>query len=213
MKDIYNFDPEHTFFTSDTHFGHAKIIEYCNRPFKSVEEMNEKLIENWNNTVSDGDVIFHLGDIALGGSSVWNSILPRLNGCIYLIKGNHDMKNLRNNYTGFFKEIHSQMQIHIEKRSIYLNHFPFLCYSGSYRNSQDAVYQLFGHVHSGPVSVGEDDDRLGVLFPFQYDVGVDNNNYAPVSWRQVESKIEDNLVEAVLTTPIELTVPNKTYKL
>jgi calcineurin-like phosphoesterase family protein len=50
------------FFTSDTHFYHTNIIKYCNRPFSSVEEMNQKLIENWNNTISEHDTIFHLGD-------------------------------------------------------------------------------------------------------------------------------------------------------
>lgn len=182
----YKFDPEHTFFTSDTHFGHANIIRFCNRPFKNVEEMDETLIENWNQVVSEDDTVFHLGDFAFGGSNVWKSIIPRLNGHINLIIGNHDRKNLRQGYMSSFGMVVSQLQIEIEGNPIYLNHYPFLCYGGSYRG----VWQLFGHVHSGPNAEGLDISRLKTLFPTQYDVGVDNNDYAPISYKEVKAKIE-----------------------
>ncbi len=182
----YKFDPEHTFFTSDTHFGHANIIRFCNRPFKNVEEMDEALIENWNQVVSEDDTVFHLGDFAFGGSSVWKEIIPRLKGHINLIIGNHDRKNLRQGYMSFFDMVVPQLQIEIEDTSIYLNHYPFLCYGGSYRG----VWQLFGHVHSGPGADGLDISRLRVLLPTQYDVGVDNNNFTPISYREVKNKIE-----------------------
>lgn len=180
------YSPDHTFFTSDTHFGHANIIRFCSRPFQNIEEMNEVLIENWNKVVSKDDTVFHLGDFAFGGSSVWNSIIPRLNGHINLIIGNHDRKNLRQGYMSFFDMVVPQLQIEIEDTSIYLNHYPFLCYGGSYRG----VWQLFGHVHSGPGADGLDISRLRVLLPTQYDVGVDNNNFTPISYREVKNKIE-----------------------
>jgi calcineurin-like phosphoesterase family protein len=189
----YKFDPEHTFFTSDTHFGHANIIRFCNRPFKNVEEMDEALIENWNQVVSEDDTVFHLGDFAFGGSSVWNSIIPRLNGHINLIIGNHDRKNLRQGYMSYFDMVVPQLQIEIEDNSIYLNHYPFLCYGGSYRG----VWQLFGHVHSGPQADGLDISRLRVLLPTQYDVGVDNNNFTPISYREVKEKIESQKNESL----------------
>ena len=189
----YKFDPEHTFFTSDTHFGHANIIRFCNRPFKNVEEMDEALIENWNQVVSEDDTVFHLGDFAFGGSSVWNSIIPRLNGHINLIIGNHDRKNLRQGYMSYFDIVVPQLQIEIEDNSIYLNHYPFLCYGGSYRG----VWQLFGHVHSGPQADGLDISRLRVLLPTQYDVGVDNNNFTPISYREVKEKIESQKNESL----------------
>lgn len=182
----YKFDPEHTFFTSDTHFGHANIIRFCNRPFKNVEEMNEALIENWNKVVSDDDTVFHLGDFAFGGSNVWKEIIPRLKGHINLIIGNHDRKNLRQGYMSFFDMVVPQLQIEIEDTSIYLNHYPFLCYGGSYRG----VWQLFGHLHLSPDSSGLDNDRTKICFPYQYDVGVDLNNFTPISYNQVKEKIE-----------------------
>lgn len=189
----FEFNPEKTFFTSDTHFGHANIIRLCNRPFKDVEEMNEKLIENWNKVVPEDGTVFHLGDFAFGDSGLWNSVIPRLNGQIYLIIGNHDRKNLRQGYMNKFVVVSPQMQIQIEKRSIYLNHYPFLCYGGSYRNDADAVWQLFGHVHSSPAGSGLDCNRLVHLFPYQYDVGVDNNNYTPISWEEVKKKIQHQI--------------------
>lgn len=182
----FQYDPDHTFFTSDTHFGHANIIKFCKRPFKNVEEMDEALIENWNRVVSEGDTVFHLGDFAFGGSSIWNDTIPRLNGRINLIIGNHDRKNLRQGYMSYFDMVVPQMQIEIEKTPIYLNHYPFLCYGGSYRG----VWQLFGHVHSGPEADGLDISRLKVLLPTQYDVGVDNNNYTPISYRELKEKIK-----------------------
>ena len=71
---------EKTYNTSDTHFGHANIIRLCNRPFKDVEEMNEKLIENWNKVVPEDGTVFHLGEFAFGGRELRNSVIPRLPG-------------------------------------------------------------------------------------------------------------------------------------
>ena len=79
------------FFTSDTHFGHENIIEYCGRPFKDVTHMNEELIRRWNARVTPDDVVFHLGDFSMMGGAV-SKFYKRLNGNIIWIKGNHDKK-------------------------------------------------------------------------------------------------------------------------
>ena len=182
----YKFDEDRVFFTSDTHFYHANIINFCGRPFKSVEVMNETLIANWNSVVGPDDIVFHLGDFCLGGSAEWINILNRLNGKIYLIVGNHDIKNLRQGYYSRFEHIAMQMHIEVGKQKIYLNHYPFLCYGGAYRDT----WQLFGHVHTSKQNTGIDAPRLHMLFPTQYDVGVDNNNFTPVSFEQVKRIIE-----------------------
>jgi len=79
---------------SDTHFGHANVIKYCDRPFKSVEEMDDVLCENWNHTVRPGDVVYHLGDVAFGQGPVkegyYLMVNNMLNGEKYFIRGNHD---------------------------------------------------------------------------------------------------------------------------
>jgi len=146
----YKFDGAKVFFTSDTHFNHANIIDFCSRPFKNVNEMNETLITNWNRVVGADDIVFHLGDFCLGGSAEWTNVLNRLNG------------------------------------KIYLNHCPFLCYGGAYKDT----WQLFGHVHTSKNNTGKDASRLNMLFPTQYDVGVDNNNFTPVSFDQVKAIIQ-----------------------
>ena len=120
------------FFTSDTHFNHSSIIRHCNRPFANIEQMNEALIENWNRVVGKNDKVFHLGDFSFGGTAQWNKILDQLNGKIYLIIGNHDIKNMRNAVIGRFEQVAFQMYLEIEKQEIVLNHHPFLCYGGYY---------------------------------------------------------------------------------
>ena len=78
------------FIISDTHFNHANIIKYCNRPFKDTKEMDEMMIKNWNETVSNKDIVLHLGDFGLGKKEYIASIVKRLNGKKILIMGNHD---------------------------------------------------------------------------------------------------------------------------
>ena len=192
MKE-YKFNPDKVYFTSDLHCGHKNIIEYSHRPFKDVDEMNETLINNWNNTVPEDGIVFDLGDFAIGGSKVWNDALSRLHGKHYLIMGNHCMKNYRESYSKYFELVTQQMYIQVDDVSIYLNHFPYLCFGGAYRE-QHNVWNLFGHIHSGPNAIeGKDLSRLHMLFPTQYDVGVDNNDYKPVSFWQVKHIIQKQI--------------------
>ena len=193
MDPILKLQPENVWFTSDTHFGHENIIRFCNRPFINAAEMNAELIRRWRETVPDDGIIFHLGDFAHGSSRLWNDILNALPGHKYLILGNHDMKAIRQGFMSHFELVTQQMTIRVGGQAIVLNHNPFLCYGGSYRD----VWQLFGHVHSGPAShTGLDHPRLKMLFPRQYDVGVDNNDYRPISFADVKAKIEAQVAAA-----------------
>jgi calcineurin-like phosphoesterase family protein len=190
-------DGSKIFLTSDTHFDHGNIIKFCDRPFKDVEEMNYKLIDNWNKKVPQDGLVFHLGDFAWGGYEGWKKIREQLNGEIVLIKGNHDQKNMSSTAEQeLFKYVTWQMLIEIEGRKVLLNHFPFLCYAGVYREPKKLVFSLFGHVHSGPGKNGEDIPRLVHTYPTQYDVGVDNNNYEPISWYEVNEKIQKQLLKS-----------------
>lgn len=202
---------EKVFFTSDTHFYHDGIRKFCDRPFSSVEEMNETMIKNWNNKVGKDGVVFHLGDFMFGGADKWNEVVPQLNGKIHLIVGNHDLKNMREGYMKWFESVSNQRLIYVEGRAIYLSHFPFLCYGGSYRGGKDMVWQLFGHVHTRSKEkiekvkdledeevkeiLGRDFLRLKYLLPTQYDVGVDQNGFTPISFKEVEQIINKQIEE------------------
>lgn len=89
------------FLIADTHFNHTNIIRYCNRPFSSIGQMNETLVNNWNSSVGKDDTVYFLGDLCMGDPRIW---LDKLNGEIRFIRGNHDgelrkIRNTRENIT------------------------------------------------------------------------------------------------------------------
>lgn len=189
MEIIKKYDvTDKVFFTSDTHFCHANIIKFCGRPFKDVEEMNEKLIDNWNSTVGPNDIVYHLGDFCFAGSAAWHSLLGQLNGRIHLILGNHDEKNIRQGYIQNFESVSYQQKLLIDGYNVYLNHYPYLCYPGY----KPYTMQLFGHIHSSHNKFDGVDAQIAKnqLQPSQYDVGVDWNDFKPVSWEEVKCKIK-----------------------
>ena len=78
------------YFTSDLHFWHKNSIVYTNRPFETVEKMNEKLIEYWNKTVHANDEVYILGDVTMVRPGRATEIISQLKGRKYLLMGNHD---------------------------------------------------------------------------------------------------------------------------
>ena len=187
-------DAEKMFFTSDTHFCHSNIIKYCKRPFTNIAENDEEIIRRWNEKVPEDGIVFHLGDVAFGDPERVDNILERLNGTIYLVIGNHDWRRIVNNHKWRFEMMTQQINMKIGKRHIILNHYPMLAFSGAWRG-EDATYQLFGHVHTSPYTdEGLDQQRMKYLFTSQYDVGVDNNNFTPVSWKEVDQIINNQMM-------------------
>lgn len=188
MELVFNkksMEVENVFFTSDLHFGHKKIIEYCQRPFEDVDEMNEKLVENWNKVVEPNDYVFNLGDIVFGGATLFENYVSKLNGHHILIKGNHDYKNVKSKAKeDYFEEIHEMLKISVNGREIYLSHFPLLCWDGCYDGK---VWNLHGHTHLGPYSTGIDTERMKLRLDWQIDVGVDAWYYKPVNFGEVNT--------------------------
>lgn len=204
-KLLYNFPGEEyedkVFFASDHHFRHRNILKYCNRPFSSIEEMNETLIENWNRKVGKDDIVFHLGDFCFGGEKHWTSIRSRLNGEIILIVGNHDLSSLKpatlDAFTRpwldrgrLFVDVCMQTSVKVNGQLMILAHEPLLTYSGMYENR---VINAFGHVHLRTGYKLDYESQLEHLRPCQYDVGVDMNNYTPISYRELKEKIDEQI--------------------
>ena len=172
-------DPSRVFFTSDTHFGDEKVLRLSERPFRSVSEMDQELIRRWNEIVPDDGIVFHLGDFGFGKYPRGHELLRILNGEKHLILGNHDQGVLCRGHVAQFKSVSPQMYIKVGDQPILLNHCQMLCYP----KETEHTWQLFGHVHSGPLSTqGNDLSRMQYLWPNQYDVGVDNNDFRPVSF-------------------------------
>ena len=187
-------EAEKFYFTSDTHFNHENIIKYCKRPFKDVKENDAELIRRWNEKVPEDGIVFHLGDVGFGNPKKIKSILEQLHGKIYLVIGNHDWKNIVSEQAWRFEDMTQQINMKIGKRNIILNHYPMLAFAGAWRG-ENAAYQLFGHVHTSPYSdEGLDQQRLKILFTSQYDVGVDNNNFTPISWKEVDQIINNQMM-------------------
>lgn len=185
---------EGLWFTSDTHFNHKNILQFTSRPWETIEEHDDALVKNWNDVIGIDDTVFHLGDFCFGNPQKVAEVRERLNGNIILIRGNHDDKNLQRSLWTLFDEVLYQARIQVDGRAVYLNHFPFLCFAhGNPLTYRDWAVNLFGHVHSGHGSKSEDVQRLDNLLPTQYDVGVDNNDYRPISWKEVIEKINKQI--------------------
>lgn len=178
------------FFTSDLHFGHKKIIQFCDRPWLSVDEMDQGLIDNWNEIVADGDIVYILGDMFFCGSTRAKEILSKLNGQKILILGNHDWKRINQNKAsemGFIVTCNFH-RMEIEHRKVYLHHFPYRGFGdhteGEERYSEHRLvnnghWLLHGHVHTA-WKVKEK----------CINVGVDVWNYKPVSIDEIAKLIE-----------------------
>lgn len=134
------------FFISDLHFGHKNCLSYDNRPFASIEENDNTIIKNWNNTVNIDDDVYILGDISWYNSTKTIEIFKKLNGSLHLIIGNHDNKFLKNiNFRNLFVEICNYKELYMNNEySIVLCHYPIVCFKNYHRG----WYHLYGHVHN-----------------------------------------------------------------
>lgn len=161
------------YFTSDTHFGHKNIIKYCDRPFTSVEEMDETMIQNWNSRVGPRDTIYHLGDFDMSKDGYdLRKVFDRLNGIKFLIKGSHDSAKTFLLNWGWIHEVH---YLRWEGYRLWLSHHAHRVWPKSHKGA----WHLFGHSH-------------GVLPPHgrSFDVGVDSHNFMPWSFEEIKEKME-----------------------
>ena len=196
MKIKYKFNKDKLWFISDTHFCHENIIKYCSRPFKDAFEMNNALVSNWNKLVKPGDDVIIAGDfIHSGNLELIHSIMSELNGDKWLCYGNHDYQNKlerdeickRFNYHCWdsmdFQVEDSELEDGFMK--FHINHYPCEFWT------RGAVH-LHGHVHSGPTSSSSDICKFN---PMRYDIGVDNNNFKPISYEEIKVIITKQLLK------------------
>ena len=162
------------YFTSDLHLGHRACIDMCDRPFENIEQMNKILIDNWNTKVKKNDIIYILGDLAFRIPVVEvNQLITKLNGKKFLIRGNHDKKY----DSSLFEEICDFKEINYNGISFSLMHYPMV----EWPKSRYGSIQLHGHQHNKK----EYNLRMKKAGIKRYDVGVDANNYAPISIKEV----------------------------
>jgi len=168
------------FFTADHHFSHTNIIRFTHRPFKTIKEHDEILIKNWNEKVQQKDVVYHLGDFGFGSKGYLESILKRLNGNKFFIRGNHDrrMKGALLDYFGWTKDYYAlTVQDSGKKQPIILFHYPI----HNWHRKHYGSWHLHGHCH-GRLETSDKWLRL--------DVGVDAQNYFPISYEKVKKIME-----------------------
>lgn len=176
------------YFTADLHLGHANVIPYCNRPFKSLHEMNKTILDNINSVVEENAQLYILGDFC------WNrgnqkraedmviKFREKINcKTVHLLLGNHDNKKVNYLKCGF-ASVSDIKEINVEKQKIVLCHYCMARWNKSHHGS----WHLYGHSH------GTIEEIMNEKFPERksFDVGVDNCGYYPVSFEQAKARIE-----------------------
>ena len=150
------------FVISDHHFYHENIIKYCERQFKNLNHMHNVMIKNWNNVVSKDDVVLHLGDFSFGNKKMVKDIRRKLNGKIYMIKGNHDKHGV-----GWYNDVGIMMF----KKPFIIGDILF---SHARKNTENINTYIHGHSHDKrPLIESIDNNKF-------YNVSVDKLNYTPI---------------------------------
>lgn len=132
------------YYIADYHFGHKNVLRFDGRPFFTLSEMEDKLVENWNSVVTKKDVVYILGDFCWGLEEDWLRIITKLNGSKVLVRGNHDLKQMTPALRGKFSDIKDYKEISDSGYHVVLSHFPILFYKHSF---DPHTIMLCGHVH------------------------------------------------------------------
>lgn len=160
------------FFISDMHFGHENIIKYENRPFVDCDNMEKEITENWNNTVSNSDMVFVLGDV-LWGRNGYVDLINNLNGRKILVMGNHDTLSPKS-YERMGFEMVSKWPIILDDFYI-CSHAPvYLCDAMPYAN-------IHGHIHSKTMEGGA-----------YFNVSVEQIKYTPINFEEIKNRLRNN---------------------
>jgi calcineurin-like phosphoesterase family protein len=162
-----------TWFIADTHFFHKNIVAYDRRPFNSMEEHNNGLINNWNERVKTNDLVYHLGDFCFTDVNTQIETRKKLNGEIILIKGNHDPSTNRCKKIFGENNVKNSFTIELCSYELILTHKPRFDIT---KISNESFWNIHGHehIHTGQKQKGRN-INVNVLFW----------NYYPVSENQI----------------------------
>ncbi|WP_413560734.1 metallophosphoesterase [Bdellovibrio sp. HCB209] len=171
------------YFISDFHFGHTKVIEYGERPFTSLEEMNDKMAADYNSVVTPEDTVYIVGDLSLGGIERAKEYLSKLNGKKILIRGNHDRGSKEDLLNAGYEEVHDTLILKHDGITIGLSHYPFRPpgeMPGKYDLKPDQCdFLIHGHLHQIQKEKIHESGKLMV------NVSVEVLNYLPISLDEV----------------------------
>ena len=165
------------YYTSDLHFGYERILTLCNRPFATIDEMNEAIIRNFNEILNKDDILMILGDVSCYGVNP-AELLSRINGKKVLIAGNHDAEPLHHkSFCKCFVDIREHEIIRDNNTKIFLHHYPMAEWDGYYKG----IWHFYGHVHNSDQGAG----FLMNYYPTAVNVGVDVNDFRPKTAKEL----------------------------
>lgn len=162
-------------YTADLHLGHANVIQHCNRPYSSADEMDAALISSWNSKVHRDDTVYIVGDFLFRAKRPAEDYLRELKGRKHLLIGNHDkywMKKV--DLTQWFESVSPMLFITDNGRSVALCHYPMMTWPGISKGG----YMVYGHIHN---NTNADFWPLIRANDLMLNAGVDINGFAPVT--------------------------------
>lgn len=171
--------------TSDLHLNHDKPFIYEARGFETIDEMNKKLVENFNEMIEDEDTLYILGDIMLGNEDEKGiELVHSIKGHKHLIAGNHDTPRRLTAYkeAGIFESIQYALPLVVGKWHYFLSHYPMLTMNNDTRPD---VVSLYGHSHQ----FGNWTEETPWQTSSMYNVGVDAHFLKPIDIRDIKLEI------------------------
>lgn len=172
------------YFTSDLHLGHANVLKLCSRPFESIDEMDECLIANWNERVTNNDTVYILGDLMFHNKRSPEEYLSKLKGKKYFIRGNHDRDWMKKvDINKYFISNENLSYITDGKHRITLCHYPMMSWPHMNTNG----YMIFGHIHN---NTNAEYWSLIQKSDLMLNAGVDINGFKPITF---EEMLENNI--------------------
>ena len=192
------------FLTSDTHFGHDREFIWKARGFNSVEEMNETIVQKWNDTISVEDDVYILGDVILGDPGNIEYV-KRLNGKLHIVLGNHDTskrEEMYRNLPNVVEVAEVGIRLKYKKHHFVLTHYPMMTGNLEKESLKQMSLNLYGHTHQASNFYND--------MPFMYHVGVDSHDCYPVLLDDIIEEMYAKVKECVAfldEEPAESVVP------